>query len=105
MSHSCLHQPDFIATSIWLHGRVVSSAEVEVAPVGGCSLQGSTKLPGLSYIVRFLGVATELPEETRAGADEERHGLGEMGESLKEVITILITTSTLEWQDCGLATS
>lgn len=66
VSHSGLHKPDLIATSVRLHGRVISSAEVDVTPVGGCALQGGAQLGGVSYVVSFLGITTKLPENTRA---------------------------------------
>jgi hypothetical protein len=69
MSHSRLHEPDLIATSIGLHGRVISSAEVDITPAGGLAFQGGTQLGGVSYVVCFLGITTELPENTRVRKD------------------------------------
>lgn len=36
--YSCFHQPDLIATSVGLHGRVIPSAEVDVTPASGRAL-------------------------------------------------------------------
>lgn len=67
LNHSCLYQPDLVATSVGLHGRVIASAEVDVTPAGGYALQGSAQLGGTSHIVSFLGVTTKLPEGTEQG--------------------------------------
>lgn len=66
VAHSCLQQPDLIAPSIGLHGRVITGAEVDVPLVGGCALQGSTQSGGLCYVVCFLGITTKLPGGSRA---------------------------------------
>lgn len=69
---SCFHQPDLVAASVGLHGRVVPSAEVEVTPAGGCALQGAPQLSGVRDVVGLLGITAELAggEERGAGYDE-----------------------------------
>lgn len=76
VNNSCLHEPDLITTSIGLHGRVISGTVVNVTLVGGlCALQGGTKLGGVSDVVCFLGITTELSGNRRARAGEKGHDL------------------------------
>lgn len=81
---SRLHQPDLVATSVGLHGRVISSAEVDVTPVGGCALQGGAQLGGLGYVVGFLGIPPKLPVGTRARGWLRKDMVSETGDSFQK---------------------
>ena len=67
-SFTALYQPDLIATSVGLHGRVIPGAEVEVRLVRDCALQGRAQLGSLGSVVGCLGIAAKLPGDTEQAA-------------------------------------
>lgn len=68
-SFTALHQPDLVATSVGLHGRVIPGAEVEVSLVLGCALQGGPQLGSLGSVISCLSITTKLPGDTEQVVD------------------------------------